>query len=134
MIMLPLNKRSGFTLLEVMIALIILMVGMMALLSAATNAIGLNLDNLLRDEAVQLADSKMRQVKGNKAATSAAIPFQNMSVTTVRMSRLRSKSLPYTITLSSSLAGENSSLLHVLVSWNYKGITKQHEFSTLKTY
>lgn len=128
------NNRSGFTLLEVLVALVISMIGMLALLTAATSAISLNLDNILRDEAVQLADSKMRQVKSNKAATSAAIPFQNMSVTTVRMSRLRSKSLPYTIVLSSTSAGESSNLLHVLVSWNYRGITKQHEFSTIKTY
>ena len=97
----PSNNRAGFTLLEILIALIILMVGMMALLSAATNAVILNLDNLLRDEAVQCADAKMREVKGNKAAT-LSLPFQNLSVTSTRISKLRSKSVPYTITLSFS--------------------------------
>lgn len=131
--MLPSNNRTGFTLLEILVALVVLMVGMMALLSAATNAISLNLDNILRDEAVQLADAKMRVVKSNKAAT-FSLPFQNLSVTTVQMSKLRSKSLPYTITLSASPTGENANLLRVVITWNLKDKAKQHELSTFKTY
>lgn len=130
---LPLNNRFGFTLLEILVALVILMIGMMALLSAATNAISLNLDNILRDEAVQIADARMREVKGNKAAT-FSLPFQNLSVTSARRSKLRSKSTPYTVSLSSSSTGGNSNLLRVLVSWNFKDKAKQHELSTLKTY
>lgn len=131
--MLPSNKRRGFTLLEILVALVILMIGMMALLSAATNAISLNLDNILRDEAVQIADAKMRQVKSNTAAT-YSLPFQNLSVTTVQTSKLRAKSTPYTVSLTSASTGGNSNLLRVLVSWNYKNRAKQHELSTLKTY
>lgn len=133
MIMLPSNNRRGFTLLEILVALVILMIGMMALLSAATNAISLNLDNVLRDEAVQIADAKMRQVKSNTAAT-YSLPFQNLSVTTVQTSKLRAKSTPYTVSLTSASTGGNSNLLRVLVSWNYKNRAKQHELSTLKTY
>lgn len=133
MIMLPSNKRCGFTLLEILVALVILMIGMMALLSAATNAISLNLDNVLRDEAVQIADAKMRQVKSNTAAT-YSLPFQNLSVTTIQTSKLRAKSTPYTVSLTSASTGGNSNLLRVQVSWNYKNRAKQHELSTLKTY
>jgi len=132
-IMLPSNNRRGFTLLEILVALVILMIGMMALLSAATNTISLNLDNVLRDEAVQIADAKMRQVKSNTAAT-YSLPFQNLSVTTVQTSKLRAKSTPYTVSLTSASTGGNSNLLRVLVSWNYKNRAKQHELSTLKTY
>lgn len=133
MIMLQLNNKTGFTLLELLVALVILMVGMMSLLSAATNAISLNLDNILRDEAVQVADAKMRVVKGNKSAT-FSLPFQNLSITTIQTSKLRSKATPYTVTLSSSTTGGNSNLLQVLVMWNYKNNAKKHELSTLKTY
>jgi type IV pilus assembly protein PilV len=129
----PLNKQSGFTLLELLVALVILMVGMMALLSAAGNAISMNMDNILRDEAVQVADAKMRVVKSNNAAT-YSLPFQNLSITSTQTSKLRSKVTPYTITLSSSTTGGNSNLLQVLVSWTYKNSTKQHELNTLKTY
>ncbi|MDA8429294.1 MAG: prepilin-type N-terminal cleavage/methylation domain-containing protein [Geobacteraceae bacterium] len=131
--MLPLNKRTGFTLLEVLVALVILMVGMMALLSAANNAISFNMDNILRDEAVQIADAKMRVVKANNAAT-FSLPFQNLSIVSIQQSKLGSKSTPYTVTLSSSTTGGDSNLIQVLVSWNYKNKLKKHELSTLKTY
>lgn len=131
--MLPPDNRSGFTLLEVLVALVIIMLGMMALLSAATNAINLNLENILRDEAVQVADARMRVVKSNKAATFAS-PFQNLSITSTQTSKLRSKSVPYAITLSSSPTGGNANLLQVDVSWNFKNQTKHHEFSSFKTY
>ncbi len=131
--MLPSNNRSGFTLLEVLVAILIIMAGMMALLSAATTAISLNLDNMLRDEAVQVSDSRMRVVKGNQAAT-LSLPFQNLSIVSTRMSKLRSKSTPYTVTLSSSPTGGNANILRVSVSWNYKSKTKRHELITLKTY
>jgi len=115
-----------------MVAVVILMFGMMALLSATTSAIQLNLDSVLRDEAVQIADEKMRVVKANKAATFAA-PFQSISTTTTQVSKLRGKSTVYTTTLTSSTAG-GGNLLSVLVSWQFKGRDKKHEFATLKTY
>lgn len=127
------NNKSGFTLLEILVALVILMIGMMALLSAATNAISLNMDNVFRDEAVQVADVKMRVVKGNKAATLAS-PFQGLSTTSHQASKLRSKTVPYTVTLTSSSTGGDSNLLTVSVSWVYKNKTKTHEMATLKTY
>lgn len=118
---------------EVMVAFVILIFGMMALLSATTTAIELNFDNMLKDEAVQIADEKMRVVKANKSATFSA-PFQNISTTTARKSKLRGKGNVYTTTLSASSTGGSANLLTVLVSWKYKGRDKRHEFSTLKTY
>lgn len=131
--MLPLSRQEGFTLLEVMVAFVILTFGMMALLSATNTAFELNLDNMLKDEAVQIADDRMRVVKANNSATFLA-PFQNLSTTTKQSSKLRGKSNVYTTTLSSSSTGGGSNLLTVLVSWQFKGRQKRHEFSTLKTY
>lgn len=116
-----------------MVAFVILMVGMMALLSATTTAVELNFDNMLKDEAVQIADERMRVLKANKAATFSS-PFLNVSTTVTRKSKLRGKGTDYTATFTSSTAGGNSKLLTVLVSWQFKGLDKRHEFSTLKTY
>jgi len=109
------------------------MFGMMALLSATTTAIELNLDNMLKDEAVQIADERMRVVKANKSATFAA-PFENLSTVTTQKSKLRGKGNLYTTTLSAASTGGEANLLTVLVSWQFKGRNKRHEFSTLKTY
>lgn len=128
---LPFKSDShGFSLIEVIIAMMILMVGMMALLATANSAILYNLDNMLRDEAVQVADSRLREVKANKSAT-FALPFQNISTSVTRTSKLRAKSVPYTVTLSASATGGTSSnLVTVNVSWLYKNKQKQHELKT----
>ena len=47
-------KNRGFTLVEVMVAMLILFIGMMALLWALTAAVEHNLKNQMTDEAVRL--------------------------------------------------------------------------------
>jgi len=111
----------------------ILLVGMMALLSAATISIDRNLDNIVRDEAVQVADHRMRDVKTNTQATFAA-PFQNLSNPSHVYSKLRGKNFQYTTNLVALPTGANSNVLTVQVSWSLKGSAKQLEFTTLKTY
>lgn len=128
------SNNKGFSLIELVVAIVILMVGMMALLSAAGSAISLNLDNILRDEAVQVADSRLREVKANRSAT-FALPFNNISTTVTRSSKLRSKNMRYVVSLSSAATGgDNSNLITVNVAWLYKGTTKQHELRTFITY
>jgi Tfp pilus assembly protein PilV len=116
-----------------MVAMLILMVGMLALLSAASLAIDRNLENLLRNEAVQVADNRMRAVKNNPNGSYAA-PFGNYSLVSHNTSKLSGKSLLYTTTLSSSPASASSNQLSVKVVWTVKGKPLQHELVTLKTY
>lgn len=127
------SNRHGFTMVEVMVAFAILIFGMMAILSATSAAIKFDVENLFRDEAVQIGDEMMRVVKTNNSAT-ASDPFKNISTTTTRKSRLRGKGNVYTTTLTSTPTGGSSNLLTVLVSWELKGVQKRHEFSTLRTY
>ena len=113
--------------------MVILLVGMMALLSAATISIDRNLDNILRDEAVQVADQRMREVKANSQGSFIA-PFQNLSNPSHVYSKLRGKNFQYTTTLTALATGANSNVLTVQVTWQLKGTPKQLEFTTLKTY
>ena len=53
-----LNKK-GMTLIEVMIALVILLLVSLALMQTVTLGINSNVRNLLRDEAVKVADTRM---------------------------------------------------------------------------
>jgi type IV pilus assembly protein PilV len=124
------SNSLGFSLIEVVVALAILMVGMMALLATAGSVVSYNLDNMLRDEAVQIADSRLREVKANRSATFAS-PFTNISTSITRKSKLRSKSLSYGVTLSAAATGgDNSNLITVNVTWPYQNKTKQHELKT----
>ena len=68
-----LNNR-GFTLLEFLAAMVIMMVGLLGLLTAVNVALNQNLQNQLRNEAVQVADTVMARelAKGFDAVSSGA--------------------------------------------------------------
>lgn len=54
-----LNNQAGFTLIEFCVSVVIMMVGLLGLLQAINMATIHNLDSLLRNEAVSLADKEM---------------------------------------------------------------------------
>ncbi len=116
-----------------MVSLMILIVGMLGLLVGLNVAMDVNTRNQLRDEAVQLADDRMRLAKSNGAATLAA-PFNNLSATVTRSSRIRAAKTLFTIGLTSSAVGNNSSMLSSAVSWTYKSQPFTQELISAKQY
>ena len=66
-------QARGFTLIEVIIAMFILLVGMLALLNTAAVVIQNNFTNILRDEAATLAQAKMSDIKNT--------PFTDINTT-----------------------------------------------------
>lgn len=127
------NSCRGFTLIELLVALVILMVGMMGLISATATAVDLNIRNQIFDEALQIADERMRLVKANGTATFAA-PFAGVSTSVVRNSRLRAKQTLYTIQLEATAAGDSSNVLRSVVSWVYKNKTYNQDITSMKQY
>ncbi len=67
------DSNQGFTLVEFMVAIVILMVGMLGMLQAITLAMDKNRDNLLRTEGIMLADERMMAVR--------ALSFASVSTT-----------------------------------------------------
>lgn len=135
-IILLLNKMNscrGFTLIELMAALVILMVGMMGLISVTGTAVEMNVKNQIRDEALQIADDRMRLAKANGSATFAS-PFVGISTSVVRNSRLRAKKTAYTVELAATAAGDSSNVLRSAVGWLYKGESYNQEITSLKQY
>lgn len=118
------KNNSGFTLTELVVAMLIMIVGMLGLLESINVATEYNLKNLLRDEAVQVGEKYMNIQKARPfdALTSAA--------TLSEPSKIRGTGKPYTVNLE--IAGEvNNAVaptkeLVVTVSWNYKGVTYQN--------
>ena len=66
------KSNSGFTLVEVIMAMLIFMVGMLGLLTAVNLAIETNLRNQIRDEAVNVGERVMSELRGKG--------FDNISV------------------------------------------------------
>ena len=122
------TSTNGFTIIELLVALIIIMVGMMALLKSVEIAAEQNARTQMRTEAVQIAEERMRRMQ--------TVPFQSMSTTyrsyTVQ-SRLRGMSKQYSVATSVAPQSLSSRLVGVTVTWNDRSVAKTHSTYLMKT-
>jgi len=125
------SSEAGFTLIEVMVSIIIMMIGLLGLLQAINVAMQHNLKNQLRDEAVRLADDRMNSLRARPfdQITSAAFPPESVPMKTRGVAR------SYTVSRSWSAIGASgvSKELAVKVSWTLKGEQFQQQIRTIKS-
>lgn len=121
------KDNNGFTLIEVMMAVLILMVGMLGLLQAINLATEVNVRNQVREEAVYLGERVMNELRGKG--------FDNISAAYVAYnspSKLRGVSRSYIVERTSSVLSIDPDLkpvtkqLEVVINWSYKGVGYQN--------
>ncbi|WP_246163477.1 type IV pilus modification PilV family protein [Oryzomonas sagensis] len=119
---------NGFTLIEFLVAIVILMVGLLGLLQAVNVSLNHNLQNQLRNEGVVVADEQMARemAKGYdlvSTSTSSYVisnrpvlnAFKNFSVT------------------RSGIILQNSKQVNIAVSWHHRGVSYNHGASAVIT-
>jgi type IV pilus assembly protein PilV len=120
---------------EVIMAILILMVGMLGLLQAINLASEVNLRNQIREEGVFMAERVMNEMRGRgfDNISVASTPTQPFNYGPYQLpSKIRGVSRTYTVQKSSSvLSTVNSQYvtkqLSVTVSWSYKGVGYQNK-------
>lgn len=113
-------NNKGFTLVEFLVAIVILMVGLLGLLQTVNVAINSNLQNQLRNEAVVVADRAMAHelAKGFDAVSTST---NNVNATRRVLNGFKNFSVSRTGT-----AFQNSKEIRFEVSWRYKGARYTH--------
>jgi type IV pilus assembly protein PilV len=119
------SKESGFTLVEFVVAVLILLVGLLALLQTVTYSITVNDTNKMRNDATLMADEIMSRERVK--------PFANI-VTASPITRsinygLTTKNLTVTETVTDMTT--TSKRVQLTVSWQDKGATKNHYLTTI---
>lgn len=125
------SSERGFTLVELMIAMVITMVGLMGLLRVVNMATEHNLKNQMREEAVLLAEEDMDKLRIR--------PFDQISTTfspRAVPSRIRGFSKNYVVLRSSlnfppAAATPTSKQIAVRIGWSYKNLSSHHEIRTM---
>jgi len=115
------SNQRGFTLVEFLIAIVILMVGMLGLLQSINVAIDKNLENVFRTEAVMLADSKMIIIKSRS--------YDSISTVTNRelVSRdVRGVMKNYSVIRSVAQPTTKSKQILINVKWRKKNTPYSH--------
>jgi type IV pilus assembly protein PilV len=127
------NNHAGFTLIEFCVAVLIMMVGLLGLLQAVNMATVHNLGNLLRNEAITLADDRMVRAK---ASVNDAQKFEDLVSDTISAANLVSRGVRsgfanYSVVLTVVTAGNNTKELASRVVWRYKGNKQTHTISSI---
>lgn len=126
-----LNKK-GVTLVEMMIALVILLLVFLALMQVALVSIDHNLRNALRDEAVSIAEQRLTELRdkpftdgsltdtSNSFVSDATIPrtFRDLSINFISTKKIKNNTTSKDITIK--------------VTWTWKAESFSHTVTTIK--
>ncbi len=107
---------------EVIMAILILMVGMLGLLQAINLATEVNIRNQIREEGVFMGERVMNELRGRG--------FENISATYVPYnlpSKLRGSTRTYGVQRSATALSTDTKQLEVTITWSYKGIGYQNK-------
>jgi type IV pilus assembly protein PilV len=127
-----LNNKRGMTLIEVMIALIILMVVSLALMQTALLGIRENLRNALRDEAVNIADQRMNELR-NTDFNSPDLALVSSQTETIISRTFRAANVNFTPTRKVTQIGTDMTTkqITITVSWGFAGQSYAHNVTTI---
>lgn len=123
-----LRNNRGMTLIEVMVAMLILMIASMAIMQTAVVAYQNNARNIIRDEAVRIADEQINEQLNR--------PFDSLlsgtspSVTLNRT--VRNYQVGYTVTTTVvAIGSSDTKQIEVLVAWAFRGAPAIHRVTTI---
>jgi type IV pilus assembly protein PilV len=122
------SNNRAFTLIEFLVALVILSVGLLGLLKSIDLAVEKNLDNVYRTEAVMLADDRMMLKRSSPFAVLSTTVADPPKILLERGTRgvFKNYSVQEIITQSTP----NSKEIVINVSWKKKGKSFSHSISS----
>lgn len=130
------RDNSGMTLIEMLIAMLISLIVFLALMQSTLMGINTNVQNELRDEAVNVADMRMNAymnlpfTDANLAAT-GFVADRLLAPATVVTRNIRSVTVNYTPTVQISNLDVNNKQVDLQVMWTWRGQAYTHIISTI---
>lgn len=121
------KNTDGFTLIEFLVATVILMVGLFGMLQGINLAIDKNSETLFRNEAFSVADEVMMDQRGKKYDEIITV------AATHKLRNTRGIQKTYSASVDVATPTVNTKQIGVTVSWKYKGERKNHSVSSSVT-
>ena len=127
MLRIVLPDKKGLTLVEVMIALVVLLLVSIALMQTALVSIDANTKNALRDEAVGIAEMRINQAR-NTPFDSLVSDGADIPITR----NIRSiTNFPYTTRMTVTNLNTTVNRVDITVGWTWKGENHTHSITTI---
>lgn len=121
-----LKNSNGFTLVEFLVAIVILSVGLLGLLQTINYSIDHNMNTQLRNEAIRLADERMATEKSKGYDAIPATTEKQIVKVGVANSFKN-----YSVVKSALEVTDYTKNVQVRVGWRYKGTAYNHIISSL---
>lgn len=127
------RNNKGFTLIEVLIAIFLLLFGMLALLYTMSVAMSSNQQNVIRDEAVAVGMQQMTIVKNTPFIQ---VPVGNdvaigLSTGAPVSRNLRSSTVAFAVTTNIVQMTTDTLQAQVIVRWTFKGQAYTHSITSM---
>ena len=121
------TDKRGFSQVELMISLVLLLFVFLALAQTALVSIDSNMTNILRDEAVSVAEMKMNEARDTGFDTLLAVT----TTETVNRNFRSITNFQYTATRTVTDLNLNNKQIRIMVTWNWKGNPYTHTITTI---
>ncbi len=118
------RNKKGFSLIEALTAISILIISMLAVLNTLVVAIDFNLANVLRDEATGIGEAQMNSLRNTSFGSLA-------SGSTAVTRAVRKLNVTYTVQWTVNNLSTSSKAIQVLVGWTFKGVNHQQSISSV---
>jgi len=125
------NKNSGFTLVEFLVAILILMVGLLGLLQTVNLALNKNMETAFRNEALSLADEQMMQIRVKPFLCISATVAHPPNILPSPVRDIQGLSKEYTVQKIVAAPTAYSKEITINVGWDYKGKNYSHSISSV---
>ncbi len=119
------QKNSGFTLVEVLVAIAFLTISMLAILHALGLSVEHNMKNIIMDEAVRISEQKMNELRNT--------PFASLTSSSQSpiLRTFRNTTISYNVNWIVQNFSADSRAIQVLVQWRWKNMDHQHSATSL---
>ena len=119
------DNNKGFTFIELLVAMAILLISMTAILDFVVKYHRINMENTMRTEAMRIAEARMEDLRNTDFSllVSGAEPSVQRTI--------RNLNLFYQVAWTVSALSANSAAIQVSVTWSFRGINHRHAASTI---
>ena len=127
------QNKNGFTLIEVMVSLLLSLLIFLAVMQVALMGMNYNMTNALRDEAVNVAEQQMNQVRNQVSSVAGFTALGNPPLAPFTISRnFRNVSnFNYTVNQVVAVLNANNKQVTITVTWPWKGQNTTHIVNTV---
>jgi type IV pilus assembly protein PilV len=118
------HRQCGFTLVELLISIVILMIGMLGLFQTITVALDKNLENQLRQKAIAVAEQQLNDLKGRSFSniTGNTSTFQSVAVGSVFKNISAQRQIA-----NLAASDPKTKQVSIRVWWRYRGKPYEHQ-------